>query len=76
MGRPHTGQRGSSSVGTDISGVVYPVYVADMKLLDGLKEVKEMLDGAPTVIKNGISKAEAETIKADLEKIGAKVTLK
>ena len=42
----------------------------------GLKEVKDMLDAAPGIIKNGISKEEAENIKAELEKVGAKVTLK
>ncbi len=42
----------------------------------GLKEVKDMLDGAPAVIKAGASKEEAENFKAELEKAGAKVTLK
>ena len=42
----------------------------------GLKEVKDMLDKAPSIIKAAVSKEEAETVKADLEKVGAKVTLK
>ena len=42
----------------------------------GLKEAKELVDGAPKVIKEGASKAEAEDIKAKLEAEGAKVTLK
>ena len=42
----------------------------------GLKEAKEAVDGAPKVIKEGASKAEAEDIKAKLEAEGAKVTLK
>lgn len=42
----------------------------------GLKEAKEVVDGAPKVIKEGASKAEAEDIKAKLEEQGAKVTLK
>ncbi len=42
----------------------------------GLKEVKDMLDSAPAVIKAGVSKEEANTIKEALEKAGAKVTLK
>ena len=42
----------------------------------GLKEAKEMVDGAPKVVKEGASKAEAEDIKAKLEEQGAKVTLK
>jgi len=42
----------------------------------GLKEVKDMLDKAPGVIKAGATKEEAENMKAELEKAGAKVTLK
>ena len=42
----------------------------------GLKEAKEVVDGAPKVIKEGVSKEEAEEIKAKLEAEGAKVTLK
>ena len=42
----------------------------------GLKEAKAVVDGAPKVVKEGASKAEAEDIKAKLEEQGAKVTLK
>ena len=42
----------------------------------GLKEAKEVVDGAPKVLKEGASKEEAEGIKAKLEAEGAKVTLK
>ncbi len=42
----------------------------------GLKEAKELVDGAPKVIKEGADKATAESIKSQLEEIGAKVTLK
>ena len=42
----------------------------------GLKEAKEVVDGAPKVIKEGASKAEAEEIKAKLEAEGAEVNLK
>ena len=42
----------------------------------GLKEAKELVDGAPKVIKEGASKDEAEDIKAKVEAEGAKVTLK
>ena len=42
----------------------------------GLKEAKDVVDGAPKVIKEGCSKAEAEEIKAKLEAEGAEVTLK
>ena len=42
----------------------------------GLKEAKELVDGAPKVVKEGASKAEAEELKTKLEAEGAKVTLK
>ena len=42
----------------------------------GLKEAKELVDGAPSVIKEGISKDEAEELKAKLEELGATVELK
>ena len=42
----------------------------------GLKEAKDVVDGAPKVIKEACSKAEAEEIKAKLEAEGAEVTLK
>ena len=42
----------------------------------GLKEAKELVDGAPGVLKEGASKDDAEAIKAKLEEVGAKVTLK
>lgn len=42
----------------------------------GLKEAKDVVDGAPKVVKQGASKDEAEDVKAKLEAEGAKVTLK
>jgi len=42
----------------------------------GLKEAKDMVDGAPKVVKEGIPKADAETIKKKLEEAGAKVEIK
>ena len=42
----------------------------------GLKEAKELVDGAPNVIKEGVAAAEAEELKAKLEEAGASVTLK
>ncbi len=42
----------------------------------GLKEAKAAVDGAPTTLKEGISKEDAEKIKADLEAVGAKVEIK
>jgi len=42
----------------------------------GLKEAKAVVDGAPASVKEGISKEEAEALKATLEEVGASVTLK
>lgn len=42
----------------------------------GLKEAKELVDGAPSIVKEGVSKEEAESLKAQLEEAGASVTLK
>lgn len=42
----------------------------------GLKEAKDAVDGAPAVLKEGMKKEDAETLKAKLEEAGAKVTLK
>ena len=42
----------------------------------GLKEAKELVDGAPSTVKEGVEKAEAEDIKKKLEAAGAKVDIK
>jgi large subunit ribosomal protein L7/L12 len=42
----------------------------------GLKEAKDLVDGAPKVVKEGVAKADAETIKKKLEEAGAKVEIK
>ena len=42
----------------------------------GLKEAKDLVEGAPKPLKEGVSKDEAEKVKAQLEKAGAKVELK
>lgn len=42
----------------------------------GLKEAKEMVDGAPSVVKEGLAKADAENLKKQLEEAGAEVELK
>lgn len=42
----------------------------------GLKEAKDLVDGAPSVIKEGLDKAGAEGLKAELEGLGAEVELK
>ncbi|MGN0210259.1 MAG: 50S ribosomal protein L7/L12 [Muribaculaceae bacterium] len=42
----------------------------------GLKEAKELVDGAPSVVKEGATKEEAEALKKELEEAGAEVELK
>jgi large subunit ribosomal protein L7/L12 len=42
----------------------------------GLKEAKDLVEGAPKMVKEGISKDEAEELRKKLEEVGAKVTLK
>ena len=42
----------------------------------GLKEAKQLVESAPTVVKEGIEKAEAEKLKAQIEKAGAQVDIK
>jgi large subunit ribosomal protein L7/L12 len=42
----------------------------------GLKEAKDLVDGAPKPVKTGITKEEAESIKAKLEEQGAKIEVK
>jgi large subunit ribosomal protein L7/L12 len=42
----------------------------------GLKEAKDLVDGAPSVVKEGASKEEAEGMKAKLEEVGAVITIK
>ncbi len=42
----------------------------------GLKEAKDLVDGAPKTVKEAVAKADAETLKKKLEEAGAKVTLK
>jgi large subunit ribosomal protein L7/L12 len=42
----------------------------------GLKEAKDLVDGAPKNVKEGVSKADADTMKKKLEEAGAKVEIK
>ena len=58
-------------------GAGVPVIKAVRELTGlGLKEAKDLVTAAPKVIKEGVSKAEAEAIKKQLEEAGAKVTIK
>ncbi len=62
---------------TEAGGQKIAVIKAVKEVLGlGLKEAKEMVDGAPAVLKEGVKKEDAEALKAKLEEAGAKVTLK
>ncbi len=69
---------------TDFDVVLAEVGDAKLKVVKavreltglGLKEAKDMVDGAPSTIKEGVAKEEAEKMKAALEEAGAKVELK
>jgi large subunit ribosomal protein L7/L12 len=62
-----------TEVGAQKIGVIKVVKEA---LGLGLKEAKDIVDSAPSVLKEGMKKADAEALKAKLEEAGAKVTLK
>ncbi len=62
---------------TEVGGQKIAVIKAVKEALGlGLKEAKELVDGAPDVLKEGMKKEDAESLKAKLEEAGAKVTLK
>jgi len=62
-----------TDVGASKIGVIKAVKTA---LGLGLKEAKEMVDGAPSMLKSGMKKDDAEELKKTLEEAGAKVELK
>ena len=62
---------------TDAGATKIAVIKAVRELTEiGLKDAKDLVDGAPKVIKEGVTKEEAEAAKKKLEEAGAKVTLK
>jgi len=62
---------------TEAGGNKIAVIKAVRELTDmGLKDAKDLVDGAPKMVKEGVKKEDAEAVKAKLEEAGAKVTLK
>lgn len=63
---------------TDVGAEKIKVIKAVREVVSGLglKEAKELVDNAPKTVKEGLSKAEAEEMKAKLEEAGAKIELK
>jgi len=78
------GDAGAAAEKTEFDVILNSAGAAKLKVVKevktitglGLKEAKELVDGAPGPIKSGIPKDEAETIKAALEAVGAEVELK
>ena len=71
-------EKTSFDVGLKSAGAAKLAVVKAVKELAGLglKEAKELVDGAPSTIKEGLAKAEAEGLKKQLEEAGAEVELK
>jgi len=62
---------------TDVGGNKINVIKAVREVTSlGLKEAKDLVEGAPSVVKDGVNKADAEAIKKKLEAAGAKVEVK
>lgn len=62
---------------TEVGAQKIAVIKAVKEILSlGLKEAKDMVDAAPSIVKEGMKKEDAEALKAKLEEAGAKVTLK
>jgi large subunit ribosomal protein L7/L12 len=78
------GGAGAAAEKTDFDVVLASAGAAKLKVVKevknllglGLKEAKELVDGAPTTLKEGVAKDEAESIKAALEEAGASIELK
>ena len=78
------GEAGGEAEQTEFDVMLNSAGAAKLKIVKevktllglGLKDAKELVDGAPTAIKQGVPKEEAETIKAALEALGAEVEVK
>ena len=78
------GDAGGAAEKTEFDVILNSAGAAKLKVVKevktllglGLKEAKELVDGAPGAVKQGVAKDEAESIKAALEAVGAEVELK
>ena len=77
-GAPAAEEKSSFDVVLKSAGAAKLQVVKAVKELAGLglKEAQELVDGAPSVVKEGLSKADAENLKKSLEEAGAEVELK
>jgi large subunit ribosomal protein L7/L12 len=73
-------EEGKSTMDVELTdsgaGKIAVIKVIKEALALGLKEAKDLVDGAPAMVKQGMKKEDAEELKAKLEAAGAKVTLK
>ena len=74
------GEGGKSTVDVELTdagtGKIAVIKAVKEALVLGLKEAKDLVDGAPSMLKQGMKKEDAEELKKKLEEAGAKVTLK
>ena len=61
---------------TSFDVVLAEIGAAKLQVVKALKEAKDLVDGAPSTLKEGLSKDEAENLKKAIEEAGAKVELK
>ncbi|MBI4086846.1 50S ribosomal protein L7/L12 [Candidatus Kaiserbacteria bacterium] len=79
-GGGETGAEAQDSFTVELTAVgdakIQVIKVVKEVLALGLKEAKDLVDAAPSVLKEGVKKEEAEALKAKIEESGAKITLK
>ena len=73
---PAAGAAAAEEEKTSFDVVLAEVGAAKLQVVKAVKEAKDLVDGAPATIKEGLSKDEAENLKKTIEAAGAKVELK
>ena len=73
---PAAGAAAAEEEKTSFDVVLAEVGAAKLQVVKAVKEAKDLVDGAPATIKEGLSKDEAENLKKAIEEAGAKVELK
>ena len=73
---PAAGGAAAAEEKTSFDVVLKSAGSAKLQVVKAVKEAKDMVDGAPSVVKEGLAKDEAESLKKTLEEAGAEVELK
>ena len=73
---PAAGAADAAEEKTSFDVVLTEVGAAKLQVVKAVKEAKDLVDGAPSTLKEGLSKDEAENLKKAIEEAGAKVELK